>query len=115
MTNPNSTKVNPTMTTEATKVAVAPRNPSQVADTEVRGATAKGTEVGRMVEEEEINVLPHSLSFWLGILRWPLLDGSQTQGGYGADQGSGYGTGGGDSNQCQSYDGYSTVIFINHL
>ena len=85
MTNP--TEVNLMSTGVTLKTAVAPR-PSQVADTEARGVTPK---VGPMAEE--INVFHHSLSFWLGMLRWP-IDGSQTQG-------SGYGTGGGGGGGTQ--------------
>lgn len=69
MANP---EVNPTTTTggalkvSMAAVAAAPRTPSQVADTEVKGVTPKD-QVGAMVEE--INVFAHSLSFWLAMLR----------------------------------------------
>lgn len=69
MTNLNPTEGNPTTIMGVTKVLIATvgtvaTNPSQGADTVVRGATPKDMEVG-----EEINVFPHSLSFWLGMLR----------------------------------------------
>lgn len=52
MTNLNRREANPTTTSGVTKAA--PRTPSQVANTEVRGVTPKDMEVGTMVEE--INV-----------------------------------------------------------
>lgn len=95
MTNLNPTEAT-TGVTKGTVGAAALRTPSQVVDMEVRGVTPKVMEVGPMVEET--NVKPHSLSFWFGILRCPLLDGGQTQG-QGDNQGYGGGAyGGGD--QC---------------
>lgn len=114
MTNLNP-EANPTMVIKVSTAVIA-RNLSQVADTVARVATPKD-----MVEE--INVLLHSLNFWLVMLRWPLLAG-QTQGGYGADRGSGYvgtggggagGGGGGGGTQCQSYDGGNTGFSVNRL
>ena len=55
----------------------------------------------------EINVFPRSLSFWLGMLRWPLLDGTKGSGyGTGGDGGAGGGGGGGgDSTQRRGSSG----------
>ena len=71
MTNLNPTEATSTETKVSVAVvgAAAPRIPSQAADTEVRGVTPKDMEVESTVEE--INVFPHFLRFWLGILRWP--------------------------------------------